>query len=234
MKKRGLKNLLVGGLIVVVGLLYLLFNLGILPGAWRGIILSWKSLLILLGVIGMYRHHYVSGLILMGIGVYFLLPQLSIVMDFYYSGFIMRSVLWPVLIIAFGILIMSHRHHFHENYKIHSRTSSTEGKIDYNLVMNGVDEVFLEPVFRGGEINAILGGAKLDLRRTTLPEGDTVLKISSICGGVTLLIPWDWNVIVHNDTILGGFADHRHGNGVYVDRRLIIETSFILGGGSIE
>jgi Predicted membrane protein len=100
--------------------------------------------------------------------------------------------------------------------------------------MNGIDEIFLEPVFYGGEISTIMGGAKLDLRRTTLPEGDTTLKISSICGGVTLLLPLDWNVKVNSDSILGGFGDHRRTNGVNNDRRLIIDASFILGGGSIE
>ena len=222
----------------MIGIVYLLFNLGNLPPEWKDIVMSLQGLLVLLGVIGICKGNYVGGTILAGIGVCSLLPDLSAVMGFFYSAATLHSIMWPAIIILIGLLIMSHRHHHHHDFKCCHRTrysnGSKDGKVDYNLVMNGIDEVFLEPIFRGGEINTIMGGAKLDLRRTSLPEGDTELKISSICGGVTLLLPLDWEVELHNDSILGGFADHRHSQQISTDRRLIINASFILGGGSIE
>lgn len=231
------KNVLIGGLIVIAGITYLLSNLGLLPGAWSHIIISWQMLLILLGIGGFIQHKYVGGLILMIIGTVFIMPKLAAAIGFYYSVETLHSVIWPLAVIAVGLLIMFRRHNHIRNQNnnfMHSQTQSKDGKIDYNLTMNGVDEVFLEPIFRGGEINTIMGGAKLDLRRTSLPEGETVLKISSIFGGVTLLIPLDWNVVIKSDSILGGFADHRHENGTRSDRTLVIDASFIFGGGSIE
>ena len=100
--------------------------------------------------------------------------------------------------------------------------------------MNGVDEIFLGPVFRGGEINAIMGGVKLELRKTTLPEGETLLKIDSIFSGVSLLIPEDWPVEIRTESLLGTFADNRPSNGQYVDRKLIIDANLILSGGEIK
>jgi len=238
MERNGFRSVVTGGVIVLIGIVYLLFNLGILPPEWKDIVMSWQGLLVLLGVIGICKGNYVGGTILAGIGVCSLLPDLSAVMGFFYSAATLHSIMWPAIIILIGLLIMSHRHHHHHDFKCCHRTrysnGSKDGKVDYNLVMNGIDEVFLEPIFRGGEINTIMGGAKLDLRRTSLPEGDTELKISSICGGVTLLLPLDWEVELHNDSILGGFADHRHSQQISTDRRLIINASFILGGGSIE
>jgi predicted membrane protein len=241
MERNGLRSIVTGSIIVVVGIVYLLFNMGILPIEWKSTVISWQSLLILLGIIGICRRGYVGGILFILVGAFFLLPNLSALLGLSYSAAALHSMTWPALIIIVGLLIMFRRHHHHYRYNCdhhhHSfrdHTESKDGKVDYNLMMNGIDEVFLEPVFRGGDINTIMGGAKLDLRRTSLPEGDTVLKISSICGGVTLLLPLDWNVEIHNDAILGGFADHRRGNGQYVDRRLIIEASFIFGGGSIE
>lgn len=238
MERNGFRSVITGAVIVLIGIVYLLFNLGILPPEWKGIIISWQGLLVLLGVIGICKGNYVGGTILAAVGVCFLLPDLSAVMGFFYSVATLHSIMWPAIIILVGLLIMSHRHHHHHDFKCCHRTryssGSKDGKVDYNLVMNGIDDVFLDPVFRGGEINTIMGGVKLDLRRTSLPEGNTELKISSICGGVTLLLPLDWNVELHNDSILGGFADHRHSQEVATDRRLIINASFILGGGSIE
>jgi predicted membrane protein len=100
--------------------------------------------------------------------------------------------------------------------------------------MNGIDEIFLEPVFRGGEINNVMGGMKLDLRKTTLPEGVTTLEVDVICGGVDIIVPEDWYVEVVVDSFLGGFEDKRAGNGTFADRKLIIKVNAILGGGDIR
>ena len=238
MERKHLGNSLLGIIFIAVGVIYLLSNLGFFPEIWKNIIISWKSLIILLGVVGICKRNYVSGSILMLVGLCFLLPELSSVWGFSYSEATLHAISWPVLIIVIGLFIIFHRHSHHHvfiNDRNHKNsTGRSEGQVDYNLVMNGIDEIFLEPVFHGGEINTIMGGAKLDLRRTSLPEGDTVLKISSICGGVTLLLPLDWNVEVHSDSILGGFSDHRHTHSTNTDRRLIIEASFIFGGGSIK
>lgn len=238
MERNHSRNFLLGLVFIAVGVVYLFSNLGLFPEAWKNIIVSWQALILLWSAVVIYKHHYVSGLIMALIGIFFLLPELSPILGFSYSQATLQATFWPVIIIAIGLLIIFNRHshhiYHHNSCRIKSDIGSKDGKIDYNLVMNGIDEIFLEPVFRGGEISTIMGGAKLDLRRTSLPEGDTVLKISSICGGVTLLLPLDWNVKVNSDSILGGFGDHRHTNGVSTDRRLIIEASFILGGGSIE
>ncbi len=238
MERSNSRNFPLGIVFIAVGVIYLLTNLGLFPVAWKNIIISWQAIILLWSAVVIYKHHYVSGLIMALIGIFFLLPELSPILGFSYSQATLQATFWPVIVIAIGLLIIFHRHNhhkFHHNScRIKSDIGSKDGKIDYNLVMNGIDEIFLEPVFRGGEISTIMGGAKLDLRRTTLPEGDTTLKISSICGGVTLLLPLDWNVKVNSDSILGGFTDHRHTNGVSNDRRLIIDASFILGGGSIE
>lgn len=237
MEKMISKNVVLGVLIVIVGVAFLLSNLGIISCALSHIIISWQMLLILLGIGNLSRRRYIGGLLLIAVGVVFLMPRLSTTLGFYYSAAMLHAVIWPLVVIAIGLIIIFHKRQFHHHCRYNemkSKIDSNNGKVDYNLIMNGIDEVFLQPVFHGGEISTIMGGAKLDLRRTSLPEGDTVLKISSICGGVTLLIPLEWNVEIKSDSILGGFADHRHGNGACVNRRLIIEASFIFGGGSIE
>ena len=244
MRRFYIHRLVWGGLVLLAGVLYLLFNIGALPLVWKPIILSWQMLLILIGIIHITRRHYFGAVLFTAIGVIFLLPQLSVVFGFTYSSTLLHSIIWPLVIILVGVLMITHishhdcncdHHHCHGNHHhrgIHK--GNNDGRIDYNLIMNGVDEIFLDPVFRGGEINIIMSGVKLDLRKTTLPEGETGLKVDSIMGGVSLFIPENWCVEVRSDSLLGSFYDNRSSNGKYVDRKLVIDSNLILSGGEIK
>lgn len=241
MGKRISGKLFVGGLIIIAGVLALLFNIGVLPIEWKSIVLSWQMLLIAIGVGHFINRHYIGGVIWITIGITFLLAPLSNLMGFNYP--MIHQLIWPISLILIGsLLIISHskRHHpyRHAFWKEHDRHSSCnlsdDGKIDYNVIMSGIEEIFLKPVFRGGEINNIMGGVELDLRRTSLPEGQTVLKMDAICGGITLYIPQDWNVEIKTSATLGGFSDKRLTNGIDETHKLIIIASFIMGGGEIK
>ncbi len=244
MKNRMSHRLFWGGLVIWAGVFYLLFNIGILPIVWKPIVFSWPAFLVVLGVAWFTTQRYFWGLIATAIGVISLLPRLSEVMGFDYSRTMLSSILWPLVIIAIGVLIISHSFTHHRfcahwkrhDFQRHTTTGKTDqdGKIDYNYIFSGLDEIFLKPVFRGGEINAICGGVKLDLRRTSLPEGDTILEINTICGGVDLWVPRDWTVEVHQQSLLGGFSDRRDVDSQTTDRKLIIDASLIMGGGEIR
>ncbi|MCI1682663.1 MAG: LiaF-related protein [Bacteroides sp.] len=245
MKNKMFRRSFWGGLFILVGVLYLLFNVGALSIVWKPIVFSWQMFLVVLGVIWFFTHRYFWGVLIAAIGVISLLPQLSEVMGFDYSQTMLSGILWPLVIIFFGIMIITHsftHHHLHErwcrgNFKRQAMgKTDMDGKIDYNYIFSGLDEIFLRPVFRGGEINTICGGVKLDLRKTSLPEGDTVLEINSICGGVELWVPQNWTVEIRPQSFLGGFADRR-GYSAEVketDRKLIIVASLIMGGGDVR
>ncbi len=230
------KNSALGSILVVVGVAFLLSNLGLIPEGLSDFLFSWQVILILLGLVGLCRGSVAGGVTLILIGGIYLIPNILDMLGIDYSSFNLYSILWPAVIIFFGLWLIFHKRDLKKMKsfgKTHSHTTY-DGAVNYDIVLNGIDEIFLGPSFTGGEINTIMGGAKLDLRRTKLSEGDTILKISSIMGGVTLLVPMDWNVVIISDSILGGFTDQRHGNGEYKDRRLVIKASFFLGGGSIE
>lgn len=245
MKIHDLKSLFWGVLIVLVGVIYLLFNFGVLPVEWKSVILSWQMLLILIGVTQFCYRHYSLGIATFVFGALFLFPKLAPLIGLSYSSVTFHNVFWPVVIIFVGLLIITHRcHHCHAHRQYlsgwrghHAQypyQDRKDGRVNYHLIMNGIDEIFLEPVFRGGEINNVMGGMKLDLRKTTLPEGVTTLEVDVICGGVDIIVPEDWYVEVVVDSFLGGFEDKRAGNGTFADRKLIIKVNAILGGGDIR
>jgi predicted membrane protein len=175
------------------------------------------------------------------------------------------QIYYPILIITGGILLVlywllpekyKHRHccghhHFHPEFKVefakefkkeHSKHefgknfNRNSGKINKNAIFAGSDEIYLDEVFTGGEISAIFGGINLDLRRATLPEGETFLEINAIFGGVNIYVPNTWLVETRTTTILGGFTDSRLIDNEKIDnsRKLIITGSFIFGGGEMK
>lgn len=232
-------SMAIGTLFILMGVIYLLCNLGIIPALWEPVFISWQMFFIILGIIGLLRHKFILGTILTIFGIVFIMPKVGDAAGFYYPSDTVNKIIWAILNILFGLFLLSRRHRFHKFSSkncLHSQsqTSINEGVIDYNIVMNGEDEIYLGPEFHGGKINTVMGGMKLDLRKTHLPEGETRLKISSVMGGVTLLIPEDWCIEMHNDSFLGGFTDERPSRGAYVDRKLIIEADFVMGGGTIE
>lgn len=110
-----------------------------------------------------------------------------------------------------------------------------DGFVYYSTVFNGADNVFLEPVFRGGSIENVFGGVTLDLRKTTLQEGISHLSISSVFGGTTLLIPAGWNVEIQSDSVFGGFKDKRpFTDNIEKGAKLIIKAECVFGGGEIR
>jgi predicted membrane protein len=111
-----------------------------------------------------------------------------------------------------------------------------DGTFNKSAIFAGCDEIFLEEVFPGGEINIVFGGVNLDLRRTTLPEGKTYLEMNVVFGGIQMYVPNAWQIEIHTDNIAAGFVDSRCVDHDNVDktRKLIITGSCVFGGGEIN
>jgi predicted membrane protein len=232
-----MKKFAFGFVVVIAGALLLAFNFDILPMAWKHIIFSWQMLLITLGVVSLIgREGRGPGIILVLIGGFFLMPE---IFDFHIS-FI--KVFWPVLLIIIGVMILfghgRHRdHRWHrrgDNYKDPSNLS--DGYINQENIFSGTKHRVVHQEFKGGRISNIFGGSEIDLTQATLAEGRNVLSIECIFGGVTLIVPSDWKVVVEMSAILGGFQDKRTVVNEKPDatRVLVIRGSAVFGGGEIK
>lgn len=255
------KGLGFGLLLLVVGFLFLGFNFGLLPVSLKWVIISWPMLLIVIGASHLIRRKVVSGTIMVLIGGFFLLPKFIEAYPAYFPGIQadFPHVYWPLLLIAAGILIIAgwifgprwgfndwsqyqHEHHYHHHnhhhYKHYDKSAyqSTNGEgFSKNSVFGSGDHIILDPEFKGGDINAVFGGITLDLRRTSLPEGDTILEVNAVFGGITIYVPADWFVETHLDAVFGGFQDNRRPiEPQDKTRKLIIEGSCVFGGGELR
>ncbi len=239
-------GLFIGVAFMVAGLVLLLHYTNMISSGLKNIILSWQMIVVAIGVYLLTRKQTTQGIILLLIGGIFLLPRLKflpIFADWGYFSWISRATLWPILLIAIGILIFirsgitnrgrNPNHNQKEFSKFTSR--SDNGKVYYSLVFRGADNVFLEPVFRGGKIETVFGGLTLDLRKAELQEGISVLDLSTVFGGATLMVPPHWNVEVQSNCVFGGFKDNRpYADKLDTHSRLIIKVECVFGGAELK
>ena len=83
--------------------------------------------------------------------------------------------------------------------------------------------------FRGGDLTAIMGGGKIDLREAQIQANEAVLDIFTLMGGIEIQVPLDWIVEPRHTPILGGYTDRRTPDKTGT-QRLVINGTSIMGG----
>lgn len=249
------KGLLVGILLMLVGVVILGSNFGMIPPPLRHVLISWQILLIIIGIGNYFKNKPFSGTILIMIGSFFLMPRIIENYPAFFPGIDADFVhmYWPLLLIMAGILIIlsklfgpkfdwpnwnnEHHHAMHREHRRDNGYGAGRENLGFskNSIFGSGDHIVLDPEFKGGEMNAVFGGITLDLRRTSLPEGETYLEINAVFGGITIFIPTEWYVDTHMDNVFGGFQDNRlPREPIDKTRKLIIKGSCVFGGGELR
>jgi hypothetical protein len=83
--------------------------------------------------------------------------------------------------------------------------------------------------FRGGDLTAIMGGGKLDLREAQIREKEAVLDIFTLMGGIEIQVPTGWIIEPRFTPILGGYQD-RTTQVSESNQRLVINGTAVMGG----
>ena len=253
------KGLSFGIMLMLFGIVFLGFNFGFIPHQLEHVIISWPMLLVVIGVSHYLRRRVFSGTILVLIGSFFIIPRFIEAFPVYFPGFNgdFTHIYWPLLLIAAGILIITgkifgpkwgfdewnherryQRHyekHHRRHYRDYTQYTATGNGFSKNSVFGSGEHIVLDPEFKGGDLNAVFGGIMLDLRRTNLPVGETVLEVNAVFGGITIYVPADWFVETHLDAVFGGFQDNRMPKEpLDTTKKLIISGSCVFGGGELR
>ncbi len=220
---------LIGALLVGAGLLLLVDHLNLLPFRVRSIIFTWQMLLVVLGLVFLTkRDGRLAGIILLSIGLFFLLPKLTIV------PVSAGRLFWPALLIVVGMLIIF-KGSFRRGLGYSAGKLNGDAIEDVN-VFGGHDRIIETPNFKGGEIVNVFGGGNYDLLQSTLSPGNNVLEVVMIFGGSKIIVPQEWDVKVDVAAVFGGFSDKRIKSPEVTrdpSRTLIIKGVAIFGGGEL-
>ena len=97
-QKRG--KITAGILIVSFGIIYLLNEIGYTMPKY---LFSWQIFLIGMGIVLLVKHSLSKGWIVLGIGTVFMINE-------FYPNTINTNIIWPSIIIAFGLGLIFKRH----------------------------------------------------------------------------------------------------------------------------
>ena len=198
------KRILFGLFLIALGGFWILVKLDIIPDTWDDILISWKMLLIGIGIFSWIGGNKTAGTILVVVGGFFLLP------DIIRIPYEIRRIGWPLLIIGIGVALLL-------TYRRGSQMPPEPGPgikegMDYfdDFVIFGGREVFINSHnFIGGKITSIFGGAEYDLRQAHLSQNGSAVDCFCVFGGCGFKVPPDWTVKNEVTAIFGAFTDKR-------------------------
>lgn len=221
---------LIGVILVMVGLFLVLRNTGFFPEFIDHVIFSWPMLLVAIGlVMTLGAAEKTSGVIVMAVGGFFLIPMI------FRETFHAYNMFWPSIFIIIGVIFIATKRRSWN--AVNTAAMTGDDYIDIVNVFSGGERQIISENFKGGKISAVFGGTELDLTKAKLAPGRNELEIACIFGGATFIVPDDWNISISVTPVLGGFTDSRKllpGRTVDTTRQLVIKGAVIFGGGEIK
>ncbi len=213
-KNRRSGNSFMGFVLILIGALFLLdtftaMNFGGLISDW------WPAIFIIIGLIKLQANDRGAGLIFILIGTIFLLTthtQIGL-------GSIWKF--WPLFLIFIGLSMIFRGRR--SNWKFTNDSTLGNDYIHSNAVFGGANHVITSQNFKGGETMALFGGVELNLRGAKISEDGCKINATALFGGVEMIVPKDWNVILSGTPIFGAIdskaqnsSDAKTGKDVHI------------------
>ena len=227
------KRVLLGGILIFLGSIFLLNTMDILHFRFAQVVFSWPFVMLVIGLFVLVNTEkkFLGG-VLSGIGALFLLPRIFPEID--YDG----GIIIPLFLIILGVYIIFKKRKIDTETGFTSETSKVnKDKIDDVSIFGGGTKLITSNNFQGGNVTAIFGGSEINLMNCQLAEGDNVIDVLCVFGGTTIIVPKEWNVVVNVTSILGGFSNKSVRNtSIIIDqsRTLHIKGLAMFGGGEIK
>ncbi|MCW8806127.1 MAG: cell wall-active antibiotics response protein [Ignavibacteriaceae bacterium] len=227
------KRVLLGGILIFLGGLFLLNTMNILDFRFTHVVFSWPFIMLVIGLFVLVNTEkkFLGG-ILSGIGALFLVERIFPQID--YNG----GIIIPILFIVLGTYIILKKRKQDSGSDFLTGTSKVnKDKIDDVSIFGGGTKIISSNNFQGGNITAIFGGSEINLINCQLAEGDNVLDVLCVFGGTTIILPKEWNVVINVTSVLGGFSNKAIRNpSIVIDqaRTLHIKGLAMFGGGEVK
>ena len=237
-----------GTIIVIIGLAFLLNNMGLDIPNW--VFSIWTFLLVLGLFIGVRRNFKGIGwLILVLIGGFYTIDDMGF--DFDASKYALGLGL--VIVGAFLILkpkqSSKNRRAFKDRLKGDFETGNVESTtyteadtnarandfIDVTAVFGGSNQTVYSKNFKGGDITAVFGGADIIMSQADFVDSVS-LDVTAVFGGIKLIVPPNW-AIKSNITAIFGSVEDKRAHMLPVDqmqKTLILDGTVLFGGIEIK
>jgi predicted membrane protein len=218
-------QLILGLVIVLVGVLLTLDTLGIADAEQT--LRFWPAGIVALGLAKLwqgwrFQSGLIGGTILTGIGLWLLLDELDLIAASFWQ-------LWPVVLVVLGGIIV-----WRSLHAPRPAPADDNSVLSAVAVLSGVARGNNSTAFRGGDLTAIMGGCEIDLRKAQI-NGEAVIDVFALWGGIEIRVPEDWTVIGQVTPFMGGFDDKTrpsaHGASVH---RLVVRGFITMAGVEVK
>jgi predicted membrane protein len=229
-------RLVIGLIIVAIGGLLLLGNLGWLD-ARHALRTLWPLALVAAGVSMMRnpeRGNQTWAWVLVTVGLWIFLDKIG------WLDFNISQLLVPAILLGVGgrLVYRAMKQRSEEMQDPLPRiTLPGDEKPEFVRSFAFMSYCDLHPVlnpFRGGDISAVMGGVKLDLRDTKMYGDQATLDVFAFWGGIEILVPPDWIVSSKVTPIIGGFVDSRRPSNVIPTKTLLIHGFNLMSGVEVK
>lgn len=203
-----------GVIFILLGVAVLLQQLNIMD--LSNIISTWwPSIIIAIGISKLLDDQisYTGAIIFIVIGVLLQLKRLDII------TVSIAKFFWPIVFIIIGVNMLFSK----GNKEFFSKgiREVQDDTIDYLCVFSGLENRNISRNFKGGSTIAVFGGAEIDLRGAELAPEGAVVDLTAVFGGVDLIVPEHWKVVVTGVPIFGGWSNKTRMEQMPEDKELL-------------
>ena len=246
-------QLIVGLLIIFVGVVFTLDELGIAPAI--NYLRFWPTALIAIGVVKMLQARdgggAFAGLLFTLVGSWLQAEELNII-------HIRLWQIWPLALVIFGGYLVwqgvsgrdpggkasasgpvlsesGDRPPSTTDWGCDAPTRIVDANstLSAMAILSGVSRGNNSRAFRGADLLAIMGGCQLDLRQAAI-NGEAVIEVFAMWGGIEIRVPEDWTVSSRIVPLMGGVEDKTRPPQGATAHRLILRGFAIMGGVEIK
>lgn len=236
---RGAPHAFLGLMLLFIGVLFLLNNLGFFY--LEDVRKYWPALLIAAGTWhAIFARHNGRRLILGAMLI--VMGGLLLAQNFGYIHGQAREIVFPVILIFAGISFLFRARSGNPGFAGAQPWPTGPSSLNPNVlnevaVFGGIQRRVDTQDFEGGELSAVFGGIELDLRGANTKKDEIVIEANAVFGGIELRLPDRWRITVRGSGIFGGYEDCTHPPTGGADEKrphLIVAGSAVLGGVSVR
>lgn len=219
--------LFLGAGVIIGGVLLGFFDFDISLAGW------WTIFIIAPALFSMAQSGVNAGnMIMLAVGMILLMNAQEI-----FPVYISWRLIFPIVLIAVGVQLL-----FGKSITCKSCGTGTDGKEQvtgdanrhqYTAFFAGQDVNFGNEVFTGASYTATFGAVTADLRNVTL-NGDAVILVSALFGGIDIFLPKNVKLVSHVVPVLGGMESKFVSSQDPAAHTIIIRGTATFGGVSVQ
>lgn len=180
---------------------------------------------LVIGVILLTRKNYFWGFLFSAIG---LVGFVSGILKIDFGAWI-----FPLIIIAIGFSILFKKQKV-INEEGKEQSTSNEDLLNESIVFSGLEKRVNSTNFKGGKVDSVFSGIKIDLTNAKIAKEGAELEINSVFGGVEVITGKDQNIISNGTGVFGAWTNKFSSSSTASNPKVLIKGAAVFGGVEIK